>query len=131
MNQTQVLDWTPVVETAFPEWPPEYLRPEDTDIMRARLLLADIWRQIFPLERFTAGRASWINEISNQGFFFDVVVRGFELTMFWERMFREDGSLMMLIRDYENNSVLFLSTVAINELLCMKNAGAQIAMDFS
>ena len=24
-----------------------------------------------------------------------------------------------------------LSTVAINELLCMKNAGAQIAMDFS
>ena len=25
----------------------------------------------------------------------------------------------------------FLYTVAINELLCMKNAGAQIAMDFS
>ena len=24
-----------------------------------------------------------------------------------------------------------VSTVAINELLCMKNAGAQIAMDFS
>ena len=26
---------------------------------------------------------------------------------------------------------LLLLTVAINELLCMKNAGAQIAMDFS
>ena len=42
MNQTQVLDWTPVVETAFPE----YLRQEDTDIMRSRLLLAFIWRLI-------------------------------------------------------------------------------------
>jgi hypothetical protein len=28
-------------------------------------------------------------------------------------------------------AVWFLNTVAINELLCMKNAGAQIAMDFS
>ena len=27
--------------------------------------------------------------------------------------------------------VFYLFTVAINELLCMKNAGAQIAMDFS
>ena len=35
----QLLDRTPVVATAFPE----YLRPEDTDIMRARLLLLFIW----------------------------------------------------------------------------------------
>ena len=28
-------------------------------------------------------------------------------------------------------SIVELFTVAINELLCMKNAGAQIAMDFS
>ena len=27
--------------------------------------------------------------------------------------------------------IMKLQTVAINELLCMKNAGAQIAMDFS
>ena len=71
MNQTQVLDRTPVVETAFPE----YLRPEDTDIMRARLLLLFIWdllREIIwdPIE---------IEDL--------------------ERVFSDDGSLMRLINE--------------------------------
>ena len=34
---------------------------------------------------------------------------------------------------YDNHELMIFTsfTVAINELLCMKNAGAQIAMDFS
>ena len=97
MNQTQVLDWTPVVETAFPE----YLRPEDTDIMRARLLLAFIWRQINIGDLDPP--PSWILESSHR-----VYQRRIRC---WERVFRDDGLLMMLIRESENNTNLFLSRV--------------------
>ena len=85
MNQTQVLDRTPVVETAFPEYLRQISEYEDTDIMRARLLLLFIWdllREIIwdPIE---------IEDL--------------------ERVFSDDGSLMRLINESENNSELFLS----------------------
>ena len=46
------------------------------------------------------------------------------------KLFLNLGGLIYLRIETKEN-LLFPYTVAINDLLCMKNAGAQIAMDFS
>ena len=80
------VNWTPVVETAFPM----FLRPEDTDIMRARLILDFIWTRISYIRVLPVDAYEWRRTR-------------------WEWHFRDDFSLMRLIRESETNTNLFLS----------------------
>ena len=76
-------------EQKYPK--PASVRPEDTGIMRARLILDFIWRRI-----------GHIRDLPGVDHYEWRIMR-------WEWSFRDDFSLMRLIRESERNTNLFLS----------------------